>query len=91
MNEITKAKISDVKNRLIVIKNNILLLKNQIEMSINHIRNFEQESIKRQLDHESIIENQINAIREEIITLENEIVEKRKMISKIKFLYFNNF
>lgn len=81
MNEITKAKISDIKNRLIVIRNNLQLLKNQIEMSENHIKDFEQENIKRQLEHENIIESQIVALREEIVILENDIAEKRMMIS----------
>lgn len=77
MNETTKAKMSEVKNRLTVIRNSLHLLKNQIEMSENHIRDFEQESVKRQIEHERVIEEQIVAIRDEIAAIEEEITAKR--------------
>lgn len=83
MNDITKAKMSETKNRLMVIRNSLHLLKSQIEMSESHIRDFEQESIKRQLEHESIIENQIVSLREEIETLESEISEKRAAMTVV--------
>lgn len=77
MNEITKTKMSNIKNRLIVIKNSLHLLKSQIEMSESHIKDFEQEGIKRQIEHEKLIEDQINSFREDISLIEKEIEKKK--------------
>lgn len=83
MNDVTKAKMSEVKNRLMVIRNSLQLLKNQIEMSENHITDLEQESIRRQIEHEKMIDEQIREIQGEIATIQVEIEEKKKGLLEI--------
>ena len=83
MNDVTKAKMSEVKNRLMVIRNSLQLLKNQIEMSENHITDLEQESIRRQIEHEKMIDEQIREIQGEIETIQVEIEEKKKGLLEI--------
>lgn len=83
MNDVTKAKMGEVKNRLILIRNSLQLLKNQIEMSENHINDLEQESIRRQLEHEKIIEEQVNEIQNEIELIQIDIKEKKTGLLEI--------
>lgn len=83
MNEVTKAKMSEVKNRLMVIRNSLQLLKNQIEMSESHISDLEQESIKRQIEHEKMIDEQIKEIQDEIAAIHTDIEEKKKGLIEI--------
>lgn len=83
MNDVTKAKMSEVKNRLMVIRNSLHLLKNQIEMSENHINDLEQESIRRQIEHEKMIDEQIREIQEEIAAIQSDIEEKKKCFIEI--------
>ena len=83
MNEVTKAKMSEIKNRLMVIKNSLQLLKNQIDMSENHINDLEQESIRRQIEHEKMIEEQIQEIQNEIDLIQVDIESKKKGLLEI--------
>lgn len=83
MNDITKARFSDVKNKLGVIKNSLSMLKKQVEMMEKHIADFKQESIKRQIEHEKILNDQIIEIQNEIELLREDIVLKRNNIVEI--------
>lgn len=83
MNDVTKARMSEVKNRLMVIKNSLHLLKNQIDMSESHINDLEQESIRRQIEHEKMIEEQIREIQEEIDVMRVDIETKKEGFEEI--------
>ncbi len=83
MNDVTKARMSEVKNRLMVIKNSLHLLKNQIDMSESHINDLEQESIRRQIEHEKMIEEQIREIQEEIDVMMVDIETKKEGFEEI--------
>lgn len=83
MNDVTKARMSEVKNRLMVIKNSLHLLKNQIDMSESHINDMEQESIRRQIEHEKMIEEQIREIQEEIDVMRVDIETKKEGFEEI--------
>ena len=83
MNDVTKARVNEVKNRLMVIKNSLHLLKNQIDMSESHINDLEQESIRRQIEHEKMIEEQIREVQEEIDIMRIDIDTKREGFEEI--------
>lgn len=78
MNEITKAKMCEIKNHLMVIKNTLQMLKKQIEMSENHINDLEQETIRRQIEHEKMLDSQIKEIETEISQLNVDIENKKQ-------------
>jgi len=61
-----------------VIRNSLQLLKNQIEMSENHINDLEQESIRRQIEHEKMIDEQIKEIQDEIALIQADIDGKKE-------------
>ena len=83
MNEVTKARMSETKNKLVLIKNSLSMLKNQISMSENHINDLEQESIRRQLEHEKMIDEQIKEIQNEIDLVQFELESKKKSMIDI--------
>lgn len=83
MNEVTKARMSETKNKLVLIKNSLSMLKNQISMSENHINDLEQESIRRQLEHEKMIDEQIKEIQNEIDLVQSELESKKKSMIDI--------
>lgn len=73
MNEITKLRISEVKNQLQVIKIELKLLKQNIELTKKHIEDFEQEALRQKIEQGKFIDNQIEDIQKQIAEIDNEI------------------
>ena len=73
MNEINKIKINELKNQQQEIRTQLGLLKQEIELTQTHIRDFEEEAIRQQLEHERVIDEQIA----ELIQRNTNLTEKR--------------
>jgi DNA repair exonuclease SbcCD ATPase subunit len=83
MTEVNKSKTFEVKTNLQEIKVELGLMKQRIELTQKHIKDFEQEALRQQKDHERQIDEQINSIHQMIATLEEERKQKEAMIQTV--------
>lgn len=70
MNEINKIRINELKNQQQEIRIALGLLKQEIELTQKHIQDFEEEAIRQQLEHERVINEQIDLLVEKNTELE---------------------
>lgn len=83
MNEVTKSRLSESKNRMQVVKIDLGLLKQKIDLTKKHIEAFEQETLRQKIENNRYIDSQIEDIQNQIADHEKEIEEKSEQIVEI--------
>lgn len=83
MNEINKIRINELKNQQQEIRIALGLLKQEIELTQKHIQDFEEEAIRQQLEHERVINEQIDLLVEKNTELEERKEELQRSMRAI--------
>lgn len=78
MNEINKIKINELAKKQLDIRTQLSLLKQEIELTQSHIKDFEEQAIRQQREHERVIDEQIADLSKKNVSL----TEKRDDLEK---------
>jgi DNA repair exonuclease SbcCD ATPase subunit len=80
MSDINKTRIATVKNDIEDTKNEIKNLRGKIELLEKHIYDFKQESTRQKIEHEKMIDTQVNDILQTIKECQDLISEKQSLL-----------